>query len=211
MLQRFVLVKRYKNTTITQTTILGFCIFKDRIIKFFLMKTFHIRSLKISGLMFIVSMMPYAVTAQEIQNSFWNKVQFGGGLGISFGNGNFSGTIAPSAIYNFNEYVAMGPSLIFSYQQNDFFKSTLYGGSWITLFNPIPAIQLSAEVEQLRVHQEIEFITTTEHDNFWNTALFAGVGYRAGPVTIGLRYNILYHDEDRVYASAWNPFVRVYF
>jgi hypothetical protein len=105
----------------------------------------------------------------------------------------------------------MGPSLIFSYQSGDFFKSTLYGGSWITLFNPIPEIQLSAEIEQLRVNQEIEFIEGTEKDNFWNSALFAGAGYRAGPVTIGLRYNLLYQDNDQVYATAWNPFVRVYF
>ncbi|QIE59684.1 hypothetical protein G5B37_08930 [Rasiella rasia] len=151
------------------------------------------------------------VHAQESDSQFWERVQFGGGLGVSFGNGNFSGSISPSAVYNFNDYVAMGPSLIVSYQSSDFFKSTLYGGSWITLVNPIPAIQLSAELEQLRVNQEIEFIEGTEKDNFWSTALFAGAGYRSGPVTIGLRYNLLHNENDRVYATAWNPFVRVYF
>lgn len=169
------------------------------------------RSLKILVICFILQLIPKITTAQETPHPFWQQVQFGGGLGISFGNGSFSGTIAPSTIYNFNDYFAMGPSLIFSYQSSDFFKSTLYGGSWITLFNPIREIQLSAEVEQLRVQQEIEFIEGTETDNFWNTALFAGAGYRAGAVTIGLRYNILYNNDDRVYATAWNPFVRVYF
>ncbi|MDX1462554.1 MAG: hypothetical protein R3359_05815 [Marinirhabdus sp.] len=42
-------------------------------------------------------------TAQETEPTFWDRVQFGGGLGIGFGNGFFSGTLAPSAIYNFNE------------------------------------------------------------------------------------------------------------
>ena len=174
------------------------------------MKSLSIRSLKLFTFGMFLATTCFTTTAQEAENTFWNNVQFGGGLGVSFGNGNFSGTLAPSAIYNFNEYVAMGPSLIFSYQSGDFFKSTLYGGSWITLFNPIPEIQLSAEIEQLRVNQEIEFIEGTEKDNFWNSALFAGAGYRAGPVTTGLRYNLLYQDNDQVYATAWNPFVRVF-
>ena len=175
------------------------------------MKTLTIGSLRIFLSLFLGIILSQASNAQETENEFWRQVQFGGGLGISFGNGNLSGTIAPSAIYNFNEYVAMGPSLIFSYQSSDFFESTLYGGSWITLVNPIPEIQLSAEIEQLRVNQEIEFIDGIVEDDFWNTALFAGAGYRSGPVTIGIRYNVLYNDDDRVYATAWNPFVRVFF
>ena len=179
--------------------------------KIFLMKLYCTHSLKVLLIFVTLVMLPKLASAQETTNPFWQKVQFGGGLGISFGNGNFSGTISPSAIYNFNDYFAMGPSLIFSYQSNDFFKSTLYGGSWITLFNPIAEIQLSAEIEQLRVNQELEFINGSETYNFWNTALFVGAGYRSGPITIGLRYNILYNDNDEVYATAWNPFVRVYF
>ncbi len=175
------------------------------------MKSLCFRSLKTIAFTILLTLLPKTIPAQELANPFWEKVQFGGGLGISFGNGNFSGTISPSAIYNFNDYFAMGPSLIFSYQSSEFFESTLYGGSWITLFNPIREIQLSAEVEQLRVNQEVEFIDGTFKDNFWNTALFVGAGYRSGPITIGLRYNVLYNDNDRVYATAWNPFVRVYF
>ncbi len=175
------------------------------------MKIHYSHSLKILTLFTAITLIPQHTQAQETDYSFWEKVQFGGGLGISFGNGNFAGSISPSAIYNFNDYFAMGPSLIFSYQSSNFFKSTLYGGSWIALFNPIREIQLSAEVEQLRVNQKIEFIDGSFTDNFWNTALFVGAGYRAGPATIGIRYNILYNDNDDVYATAWNPFVRVYF
>ena len=76
------------------------------------------------------------------ENNFWGDVRFGGGLGISFGNGYFSGTISPSAIYDFNRYFSMGPALQFSYQSGDNFNTTLYGASLITLFNPIPEIQL---------------------------------------------------------------------
>ncbi|WP_432412544.1 hypothetical protein [Rasiella sp. SM2506] len=175
------------------------------------MKIFCSRSLKFLLIPILLTVLPKIASAQETTNPFWEKVQFGGGLGISFGNGGFSGTIAPSAIYNFNDYFAMGPSLIFSYQSFDFYKTTLYGGSWIVLANPIPQIQLSAEIEQLRVNRTIKDIDINLENNFWNTALFVGAGYRAGFVTIGLRYNVLYNDRDRVYATAWNPFVRVYF
>ncbi len=145
------------------------------------------------------------------QNRFLDNVSFGGGLGLNFANGNFSATVAPSAIYNFNKYVSAGPSLIYSYQSNEFFKSSLYGGSLIGLFNPIQQIQLSTELEQLRVNQTIKFIEGDEDNDFWNTAFFVGAGYRAQNITFGVRYNLLFKDGDSVYASAWAPFVRVFF
>jgi hypothetical protein len=79
-------------------------------------------------------------------------------------------------------------------RQRNFYNSNLYGGSIITLFNPIPEIQLSAELEQLRVN-----VSGTGQnnfsDNFWNTGLFIGAGYRTGNVTLGARYNVLYKDN----------------
>ena len=39
------------------------------------------------------------------QGDFWNHVRFGGGIGLSFGDGFFSGTLAPSAIYQFNNHL----------------------------------------------------------------------------------------------------------
>ena len=36
--------------------------------------------------------------AQEEKNDFWKNVRYGGGLGLNFGDGFFSATIAPSAI-----------------------------------------------------------------------------------------------------------------
>lgn len=142
---------------------------------------------------------------------FWQNVRFGGGLGLSVGNGFFGASISPAAIYDFNPYFSLGPSLIFSYQEDDFFQSTLYGGSIIALANPIREIQLSAELEQLRVNQDFKGLGVDVEDNFWNTALFLGGGYQTGGVTIGVRYNVLFKSEDRVYAEAWAPFVRVFF
>ncbi|WP_306349702.1 hypothetical protein [Flavobacterium sp. '19STA2R22 D10 B1'] len=152
--------------------------------------------------------------SQENVN-FWSKVRYGGGLGLGFGsNGYFSGTIAPSAIYEFNEMFAMGIGTQVSYsKEKNYYNSIIYGGSVLALFNPIPEIQLSAELEQLRVNTTYKFLyqTTDEKYNFWNTALFLGAGYRTRNVVIGARYNVLHDKEKTVYSDALMPFVRVYF
>ena len=83
--------------------------------------------------------------------------------------------------------------------------------SLITLFNPIHEVQLSAELEQLRVNNTYTAFLPSIKDNFWNTALFLGAGYRSQNVTVGIRYNILYRESNNVYSQAWMPFVRVYF
>lgn len=145
------------------------------------------------------------------KNNFWQKVQFGGGLGLSFGNRYTDISVAPSAIYNVNEYFAVGLGAQYTYVKvKEEYNSNLYGGSVITLFNPIPEIQLSAELEQLRVNVKGIGINDFS-DNFWNTALFLGAGYRNGNITIGARYNVLFQENNRAYSDAFMPFVRVYF
>ena len=149
-------------------------------------------------------------TEMKTKSDFWKHVQFGGGLGLGFGSGYTDITIAPTAIYNFNEYFALGTGVQYSYlRQKGFFKSNNYGGSIIGLFNPIPEAQLSVELEQLRVNLTYENIDVTE--NFWNTALFLGAGYRMENVTIGARYNVLFDKDKNVYGDAFMPFVRVFF
>ncbi|HEX8269933.1 MAG TPA: hypothetical protein VF581_08570 [Flavobacterium sp.] len=146
------------------------------------------------------------------KSEFWRRTQFGGGLGLSFGTDYTNVMVAPSAIYNFSDYFAAGIGLQGSYiKVREQYDSFLYGGSLIGLFNPIEEIQVSAELEQLRVNTEFDYLGESYDDNFWNTALFLGVGYRAQNVTIGIRYNVLHDDNDRVYYDPFMPFVRVYF
>ena len=79
------------------------------------------------------------------------------------------------------------------------------------LYNVIPEIQLSAEFEELHVSRNFEEFLGIEDDTYWYPALFLGVGYRTQHVTIGIRYDVLYEEEDSIYANAWMPFGRVYF
>ena len=146
----------------------------------------------------------------QLENQFWRNVQCGGGIGLGFGSGYTDISVAPSVIYNFNEYVALGVRLQYKYlKQKDFYASHLYGGSAIGFFNPLPEIQLSAELEQLRVNVNLDG-SNSNSENYWNTALFIGAGYRSGNATIGARYNVL-TDKNNIYGSAFMPFIRFYF
>lgn len=162
--------------------------------------------------------------AKAQDNDFWQKVQFGGGLGLAIGSGYTDINVAPSAIYRFNEYIAAGVGLQGSYvKQRNWYSSVMYGGSLIVLGNPIPEIQLSAELQQLRVNLDFDddypfanpafpgYYNGQQSRDFWNTALFLGAGYQMDYVTVGLRYNVLFNENDLVYSTAVMPFVRVYF
>ena len=149
-----------------------------------------------------------ATAPQDLQ--FWDKVQFGGGIGLGFGSGFTDISLAPSAIYNVNKYGSLGLSLQYKYlKQQNSFASHLYGGSVIGLLNPLPEIQLSAELEQLRVNVNVDG-SNSNSQNFWNTGLFIGAGYRSGFATMGVRYNVL-KDDNNIYGSRFMPFVRFYF
>jgi long-subunit fatty acid transport protein len=146
------------------------------------------------------------------ENPFWSKVKFGGGLGASVGNSYTNILIAPSAVYQVNQYVGLGVGLQGSYVNfKNNYNSFIYGGSLIGLVNPIEGLQLSAELEQVRVNLTYDERFNNVKDNFWNTGLFLGAGYQIDNITIGVRYNVLYKESDYVYNEAWMPFIRVYF
>ena len=169
----------------------------------------------ITKIVFVVSLFVFSdnAKAQETEyTDFWSRVHFGGGLGVGFGSNYTNIALAPSAIYDFNQYISAGIALQGSYvRDKNFYESYMYGPSLIVLGNPIPQIQLSAELEQLRVNVDYDDDLGFPSDNFWNTALFLGAGYRTNNVTIGVRYNVLHDSNKNVYSDAFMPFVRVYF
>ena len=151
------------------------------------------------------------LNAQQVNksSSFWDEVRWGGSGGVNFSNRFTTISISPQAIYPVNQYFSTGLGLQYSYfERNDRYTSHLYGGSLLNFFHPIPSLQLSAELEQLRVNTKF---TNGERDEFWNTALFLGAGYRQGNIIVGVRYNVLFDEDKSVYPEAWFPFVRVFF
>jgi hypothetical protein len=166
---------------------------------------------KVLGFLFFVLSLSI-MEAQQESNNFWDQVKFGGGIGLSFGDGYFSGTIAPSSIYEFNNTFALGFGLNGTFNnQKNVYKSTILGGSLIGLFNVLREFQLSIDFEQLNVNRTYNVNLNLAKDTFWVPALFVGAGYRNGNVTFGIRYDVLRDADKSIYADAWAPFVRFYF
>jgi hypothetical protein len=142
-------------------------------------------------------------------SNFWQKVQFGGGLGFNFLTGFTDVFVAPTVIYNINAKVALGAGLTFNYTtaKNDF-STFIYGMNTIVLLNPLPEIQLSLQFNQSRVNYQ-EMSISTFSDNFWDTSLILGAGYRSGNVTFGMGYNLI--DNDRFNRRRFAPFIRAFF
>ncbi|WP_035085784.1 MULTISPECIES: hypothetical protein [Aquimarina] len=173
------------------------------------MKVFLIHKIKI---ILLVSAMLFSLQqCYSQEDNFWSRVRIGGNIGIGFTNDTFNGILAPSAVYDFNNQFSMGFGLNFGYTDSRNFTATNYGASIITLYNPFPSLQLSAEFEQMGVSRSFEIEGPNINDNYWYPALFIGAGYRVGFVSVGLRYDVLYDDNKSIYASAYAPFVRVFF
>ncbi len=150
--------------------------------------------------------------AKNTPKEFWKQVQFGGGFGLNFGTGYTEITLAPSAIYPINDYISLGAGLLGSFTHSkNYYTTSVYGVSAISLFNPIEKVQLSLEVEQARVNTQLQMIPNPVTKKYWNTALYVGAGYRNGNVTLGARYNLLFDKDKSIYSDALMPFVRFYF
>lgn len=169
------------------------------------------------SILLIVFILFYALSFSQSgpdnqKSDFWNNVRFGGGVGLSFGDGFFSGTLAPTAIYQVSNNVGLGIGLNGTYNtRRDLYKSTILGGSAIALYDPLNELQVSAEFEELNVNRKYESNLNLQDDNYWYPALFLGAGYRAGNVIFGIRYDVLYDEDRSIYADPWIPFVRVFF
>lgn len=139
--------------------------------------------------------------------NFWNNVQFGGGLNLSFGNNITNIGISPSGIYNFSDQFSAGLGVSYLYAKNNDFNEALnvYGGSLISLYNPVEEFELSTEFEKM-------FINQSDFDSVDINALYFGLGYVIDRnISIGIRYDVLYDKDKSIYGSAFSPIARIYF
>ncbi|MDP5230657.1 MAG: alpha-ketoglutarate decarboxylase [Cellulophaga sp.] len=151
------------------------------------------------------------MSQNNASGDFWSNVRYGGGIGLGFGNGFFNGSISPSAIYQFNDKFSAGTQLSFNYAEINDDTLFAYGGSLISLYNVIPAIQLSAEIETLRINRTFDVLGAPNvEENYWSPAAFVGAGYGNRNFMVGVRYNLL-NDDRSIYPNGIIPFVRVFF
>ncbi len=143
---------------------------------------------------------------------FMDNVRFGGTIYLGFGSDSYTIGAAPSAVYDFNKYFSAGASISYIYSKGETsridYTRNMYGASAIALFNPISNIQLSAEYEQMHVNYSSDL---NNDYNYWVPALYLGAAYRIKNFAAGVRYDVLYDEQESIYASEWTPFFRIYF
>mgnify|MGYP000117875558 FL=1 len=150
----------------------------------------------------------YAVTMFSQQSDFWNNVQFGGGIGASFGSNITTVAISPTLVYNFNDSFSLGASIGYQYSKRNSYKSNVFSPGIVSLYNPSENIQLSAEFEQLYVNQSF----SGNKSNYQYPALHLGGAYNLNQnIALGFRYDILHDKVKSIYASAFSPIVRIFF
>ncbi len=144
------------------------------------------------------------------KSSFFEDLDFGGGIQLSFGNGYTAIGVSPSAVYGFSDQWASGVSVTYLYVNENLynFDYNIYGASTLVLYNPIEELQLNTEFEMLNVHQK----NGEQKNQYWVPAWYVGAGYAISKRgTIGLRYDILFDKDKSVYRDALTPYVKFYF
>lgn len=177
------------------------------------MKVYKLLKLKYVFLLLLGCSIPSKLFSQKKTqtNEFWENIRFTGGFGLSFGDGFFSGTLTPGAIYQFNENLGLGMRVSGTYNSlKNTYNSTIFGASIISIFNPIAVLQLSSEFEYATVSQNYSEPVFQDR-NYWVPALFVGLGYSANNIVFGIRYDVLYDQNKSIYADPISPFVTVFF
>ena len=135
---------------------------------------------------------------------------FGGGFGMSFWNGGTDILIAPKAYYIVSPKFLTGFGVTYIYSDSDDpifgYHSNSIGGSIMAGVRPIPMLQFSAEYEGLNTTRGGAFA-----DTFWSNALYLGASFVSGPVSFGIRYDVLYDSATSAFGSAWTPVIGFYF
>ncbi|AYN68071.1 hypothetical protein D1013_12150 [Euzebyella marina] len=140
------------------------------------------------------------------------RLKFGCGFGLSFVGGTNIG-LAPNLMYAVSEKVSVGAGLQGNYTSiKDVQSTTTFGANVITQYNPIQRLTTLIEFAELNVNTKKEEVTGEIKDSFWESILFIGAGLNiTDKIALGVKYNVLYKDDESVYTSPVIPFVNITF
>ncbi len=154
---------------------------------------------------------------------FWERVYFGGGLGLSFGNVTMV-DISPRVSYMIHPrwYAGVGGNY-FYYKNNLYdFHTHMYGGNLFTNYtliqdfnNILPvgenagSLLLHAEANFINMAPEMDYLGQRD-DRFWLFQPLAGVGFK---IPTGRRAYVLilimYNFNEMYYSPSGNPVINV--
>jgi len=154
----------------------------------------------------VVQQVVYTLTEPEFKK-YWS---FGGNIGLSFWNGGADILVGPKAYYNISPKFLTGFGLTYIYSEYNSningYHSNSFGGSILLAARPVNFLQISTEYEGLQTNYSGYY-----SDEYFVSALYLGLSFATGPVSFGIRYDVLYDVNKSIYRSAWNPIIGFYF
>ena len=168
------------------------------------------------GLFFLMTPSAFAQTHIDSLKTVENplntekNLQFGLGFGLNFVGGT-SVSLSPNLTYRLNDKMSAGAGLLFNYNAvKDLQTTTTIGANAIFNYYPVEKLLTTAEFAEMHVNRNNK--VTSVKDDFWDSALFLGVGYQLTPkISVGGKYNLLYDKDKSVYSSPFVPFVNISF
>lgn len=170
---------------------------------------------------------PTAKPEVQQKESFYDKLVFGGGAGLSFGN-NTNIFLAPQVGYRVTDNFIAGLGYLYSYTDwnqiltfqglvNVDYTNQIHGPNLFGTFTILETLFLGVQGEILNhdayIYQPLrgDFLV----ENRWTPVLFLQGGFfqpvgKNGFMQIGMRINLL-HDEFSPYATSWSPIFQIYF
>ncbi|MBC7000042.1 hypothetical protein [Cytophaga sp. FL35] len=140
------------------------------------------------------------------------KLTFGCGFGLSFVGGTNIG-LSPNLMYAVSDKVSFGAGLQGNYTAiKDVQSTTTFGINLLTQYSPVKKLITLVEFAELNVNTKQETLNGDIKDSFWESILFVGAGLNVtNKIALGVKYNVLYKEDESVYTSPIIPFVNITF
>ncbi|PKA96416.1 hypothetical protein B0O79_0051 [Flavobacteriaceae bacterium MAR_2009_75] len=152
------------------------------------------------------------IAVKDSANVVNKRLKFGCGFGLSFVGGTNIG-LSPNLMYAVSNKMSIGVGLQGNYTAiKDIQSTTTIGANIIGQYSPIPKLTTLLEFAELNVNTKQETVTGDIKDNFWESILFVGAGLNiTNKIALGVKYNVLYKEDESVYTSPIIPFVNITF
>jgi hypothetical protein len=140
------------------------------------------------------------------------RLTFGCGFGLNFLGGT-NITLSPNLMYAVSDKFSLGAGIQGSYISiKDVQTTTTIGLNVVGEYNLSKKLTTLVEFAELKVHTKQETLAGDIKNDFWESALFVGAGYNINDkISLGAKFNLLYDEDESVYASPIIPFVNITF
>lgn len=154
------------------------------------------------------------VYSQSVYNNYdQNKWRVGGGVAMNFGShGYFGLNISPFIGYEIIQNLEGGLSTGYQFSKYNDVKQNLFSIGPYMNFYPTQFLFARAHYEYYTGSTKFKHIE--QKGSFDESALWIGGGYRSGgriQFYAGIMYNVLYKENESLFAEAYQPIVGVSF